>query len=897
MKLGYIQAISLLLITTILTIIGQLYFYESKHNIHLNNASSIIMEIKYLDLELNEKVLQISTFKSIHYDDILKNTNQIKSTLNKLDISTIPYPSNDIKITIEKLTEQLRNALIIKISQIEDLKSFVATARNSSLYLLQETNKPILKEHSKIADIAASTFINIQGYQLFPTHEKRIITEQKLQALRDKLELTVNNTYYKNIIAHMEKSFQATMKITEIQTALFNHNNQQRIEELISLLNQIHLKRVYNATQNQFFLMIIAFIFLIALAFAVGRWTKANRKKNQYFQLFVDAVEAISEGFAFFDNQGKLVYCNSTFKTIYYQLGEKLQPGITLDEFKQLQTDARMTQHRTDLSDGVYLDYFNDGRWIYCLNNKTARNGKALVRVDLTEQKTIEAELMKLSQAVEQTSASVVITDLEGNIEYVNLKFEEITGYSRKEAIGNNPRILSSGEKSKEDYEELWQTILSGEEWQGELHNRRKDGTLFWEWAKISPIKNEDGKSISFLAIKDDITERKKMEDQIRWSQKMDAVGQLTGGIANDFNNILSIILGKLTLIQTKSTNDPWITKKVDEAMKGVNRGTNITRKLLSFSSKDSNDLQTSSINNLILGMKTLIETSLTATIHVETKLESNVWPVTINKGDFEDVILNLSLNARDAMPDGGKLTIETANKHLSKQYLDEIQQPETDNFIMLSVSDSGIGMSDAMIAKVIEPFFTTKSFGKGTGLGLSQVYSFVQRCHGLMKIDSSEGKGSTIQLFFPRSKQNITDTSDKGALTESPKGNETILIVDDEEALLEITSSYLNNAGYKTFSASSAKQAIAIIKSGKKIDLLFSDIIMPGKYDGIQLASKMHQEYPHLKIILTSGYSMQKEKLIASDDLFLADLAKSILDKPYDQSELTQAIRTTLDK
>ncbi|MCP4271217.1 MAG: PAS domain S-box protein, partial [Gammaproteobacteria bacterium] len=894
MKPGYIQVILLLFIISILTIIGQLFIYESKDNIHLNNASKIIMEIKHLDLELNEKVLLISAFKSIHYDDIVKSTNQIKSTLTKLDISTIPYPSNSIKIAIKKLIDQLRVSLKIKVSQTEDLKSQAATARNSSIYLLQEINKPILKEHSEFADIAASTFIEIQGFQIFPINEKRINTEQKLQTFREKLEPAVNNAYYKNIIAHMEKSFQATIKMTEIQTALFNQNNQQRIEELISLLNNIHLKREYQATQNQYILMIIALVFLIALGFTVSRWSKANRKKNQSFQLFVDAVEAISEGFAFFDNQRKLVYCNATFETIYHQLGEKLQPGMTLDAFIQLKTDARITQHRTEISEDIYLDYFNDGRWVYCLNNNTAQNGTALVRIDLTEQKKIEAELMKLSQAVEQSSASVVITDTEGIIEYVNPKFEEITGYSRNEAMGKNPRILSSGEKSKADHKELWQTILSGKDWQGEFHNRRKDGSLFWEWAKISPIKNEDGKVISILAINEDITERKKLEEQVRWSQKMDAVGQLTGGIAHDFNNILGIILGNLSLIKTKISNDPWINKRVDEAMKGANRGTSITRKLLSFSRKDSSNLETSSINNLILNMKELIEKSLTATIHVETKLESDLWPVAINKGDFEDVIINLSLNARDAMPDGGKLTIETANKHLTKQYLDKIEQPETDNFIMVSVSDSGKGMSEKIISKAIEPFFTTKRSGKGTGLGLSQVYGFVQRCHGLMKIHSSEGTGSTIQLFFPRSEQNIKNSHEKVALSEIPTGSETILIVDDEEALLEITSSLLNSAGYKTITATSGKQASSILKSGEKIDLLFSDIIMPGEYDGFQLASKIHQEYPHLKILLTSGYTMERENQIISDDLFIASLTESIVNKPYDQSELTQAIRTT---
>jgi len=266
MKPGYILLLLFLLVLSIVTIIGQFFIFESEDNVHLNNASKVSMQLKHLDLELNEKILLIAAFKSIHFDDIAKTTSNIKHELKKLKNIAIPYPSDEIKKTIESLITLLNKSLNIKIVQVEDLKSHSAITRNSTNYLLKELNKPIFEEHTKLADIASATFIDIQGFQIFPTSERRNVLLQKLNSFKAVVEQAKDDSYYKNIVLHMDKSFLSMQKIVEIQQLFFNLNNQNTIEALIANINNIHLSRQNKATQNQFILVVIAIVILIVAA-------------------------------------------------------------------------------------------------------------------------------------------------------------------------------------------------------------------------------------------------------------------------------------------------------------------------------------------------------------------------------------------------------------------------------------------------------------------------------------------------------------------------------------------------------------------------------------------------------------------------------------------------------
>ncbi|MBL4665738.1 MAG: PAS-domain containing protein [Sneathiella sp.] len=411
-------------------------------------------------------------------------------------------------------------------------------------------------------------------------------------------------------------------------------------------------------------------------------------------------------------------------------------------------------------------------------------------------------------------------------------------------------------------------------------------------WLLIHEQRLPDG---GYAILAADITERKQFEDQIRKAQKMEAIGQITGGIAHDFNNILGIIRGNLELLSEVIPSEdahPFLKN----AEKGVDRAADITRKLLGFSRKGAKQINAVNINKYIENMQELVAKSLTAYIAVETQLDKNLWPVAIDTGDFEDAMLNLSINARDAMLDGGTLLIETKNKTLDKDYLKHHSTCEAGDYVMVTVNDTGTGMDNATQEKVFEPFFTTKEPGKGTGLGLSMVYGFVQRSHGHLSIYSEVGQGTSIQMFFPR----VSNNKSAKTLIEEvtailPTGKETILIVDDEQGLRDVAVLHLQALGYDTVVADCGEAALKIIETRDDIELLFSDVVMPGKLDGYQLAKHVHSSYPDLKILLTSGFVKTSEDAKHNNNEYMANLSKKVLRKPYNKTELANSVRNTL--
>jgi two-component system, cell cycle sensor histidine kinase and response regulator CckA len=516
---------------------------------------------------------------------------------------------------------------------------------------------------------------------------------------------------------------------------------------------------------------------------------------------------------------------------------------------------------------------------------------------DVTERHQDQEALLKLSQAVEQSPAIVVITNTDGEIEYANPKFVETSGYSVREVLGENPSILSSGEKSREEYSDLWKAISAGREWRGEFHNKRKDGSLYWESALISPIKSPDGTILNYLAVKEDITEKKNLEGQVRRSQKLEAVGHLTGGIAHDFNNILAIVIGNLELLQRLLHDNDKALTRIEKAYRGAKRGADLTQKLLRFSRKDPQQISTFILNESVNNLKELIAKSLTASITVRTELVEDLWPVAVDRGDLDDSLLNLSLNARDAMPDGGELVIETANKAIGKNL--DFWQPESvaGEYAMIAISDNGEGMTEEVKENALEPFFTSKELGKGTGLGLSMVYGFVKRAGGQIEIVSAVGQGTTVRIYLPRATIQPEQKINPEFEGELPRGTETILVIDDEEDLRDVASTNLRDLGYNVLTAENGQQALQILAENKNVDLMFSDIVMPGELDGYKLSQAAHDSSPELKILLTSGFTQAREDHENGDNKFLAVVARRILKKPYSREQLALHVRLALDE
>lgn len=408
------------------------------------------------------------------------------------------------------------------------------------------------------------------------------------------------------------------------------------------------------------------------------------------------------------------------------------------------------------------------------------------------------------------------------------------------------------------------------------------------------PLRDDNGQFIGILGIARDITDRRQTEEALRRTQKMDAIGQVTGGIAHDFNNILGIIIGNLGFLKRLVEKDEEAQKRVETANRAALRAADLTKQLLGFSRRQAQNAIAIDINQVIQGMNSLIARSVTPEVEVEHYPAEELWLTEIDPGDFEDALLNLILNARDAMPEGGKLNIETSNKILDIGYCARNPSVSPGEYVQLAVSDTGKGIPANTIDRIFEPFFTTKPQGKGTGLGLSMVFGFAHRSNGHIKAYSEAGIGTTIRLYLPR----IQSVEDKVRLPVDenigslPQGHETILVVDDEEGLLELAETTLQELGYSIITASSGRQALERLEQSQNIGLLFSDVVMPGGMNGYELAERATASHPQIKVLLTSGFT---SKTVARNGQarFQADL----LPKPYTPADLAICVRRKLDE
>lgn len=487
-------------------------------------------------------------------------------------------------------------------------------------------------------------------------------------------------------------------------------------------------------------------------------------------------------------------------------------------------------------------------------------------------------------------------TNETGEIVMISPSCFECFGYTQEELIG---RKITDFYKNPEERNAVLSTISNakGEPITVEADLRRKDGRVVSISTKAFAQLDDRGNVICIEGIARDVTGEKEAYEALHRAQKMNAVGQLTGGIAHDFNNNLGIVMGNLELLQRVIPEDPEISSYIEQAIKGARRSTDITKKLLKFSRKDTHGTKLVSPNASIQGMEEFIAKSLTASIQIELHLADDLWMTMIDPGDLEDAILNLSLNARDAMPDGGTVVIETANKVVDENYARHNPSSKAGEFVMISVSDTGMGMPGEVQDKIFDPFYSTKEEGKGTGLGLSMVYGFVERSGGYIDVYSEPGKGSRFCLYLPRSREEAIKDERMTDIAQIPRGTEKILVVDDEQALTDIAGANLQGLGYTILTANNGETALQILKDNEDIELLFCDIIMPGNLDGYQVALEAHKYRPSLKVLLTSGFMKDRGKYLDEDGEYISRLIANLVDKPYNRSDIAVAVRRALDE
>lgn len=525
------------------------------------------------------------------------------------------------------------------------------------------------------------------------------------------------------------------------------------------------------------------------------------------------------------------------------------------------------------------------------------REGQFAVNfIDVTEQRRANELIRLQSAALESAANGIMLVDRTGVITWVNKAFTELTGYSLEEAVGKSPSILKSGRHDAAFYADLWNTVLAGNLWRGELFNRRKDGSIYVEELTVTPVLGADGTPTHFVAIKQDITERRVMQQRMFESQKMETIGRLAGGIAHDFNNLLQAITGfSHLLLDHMEAQNPY-RDDVLEIDKAARRAADLTRQLLAFSRKQLIETRTVDLNSLVDGTQKMLRRLIGEDIQLVLELEPNLDPVHIDPGQIEQVLVNLAVNARDAMPAGGRLVIATSSIVLLKE--DDLFSPDRRHgrFVVLDVTDTGQGMKPEVRDRIFEPFFTTKGPGRGTGLGLSVVYGIVQQHEGMIHVYSEPGRGTTFRIYLPVSvEQSVSPDahSEPKLAPDLPRGKyERILLVEDEQGVRDFTVSALRKYGYHPIVAENAAAAAQVFEQiNGQVDLLFTDVVLPDQ-TGLELADALRRKRPDLRLLLTSGYMDEKSRWPV-----IRERGYPFLQKPYPLDNLLKTIRKVLDQ
>lgn len=650
-------------------------------------------------------------------------------------------------------------------------------------------------------------------------------------------------------------------------------------------------------------------------------------------------------------------------------------------------------------------------------NGKPVRNRGVLMNVD--DRKRAEEQLRLQAAALEAAANAIVITDSHGAILWTNRTFSELTGYTRQEVKGRNPRILKSGKQDRALYSNLWEAIKAGKTWHGEIINQRKDGTLYNEEMTITPVRAFGAEITHFVAIKQDvserirarqalqqaeekyrtifedavvgiyqstpegrflsvnravakmcgydspeqmiaeikdiahqsyvdpgsreefmsmmkkdgvvrnfeyqahrrdgevawflengravrdssgviryfegtlhdITERKRLEQQFHQAQKMEAVGQLAGGVAHDFNNALGVILGYSELLQLSLPPESSGYRYAEQIIKAGRKATSLPRQLLAFSRKQTIQPTMLDLNSVVVDVDKMLRSLIGEDVALSIVRDPKLKMVKADRGQIEQILMNLAVNARDAMPQGGKLIIETANAELDSFYLKEHPYAKAGSYVAMSVSDSGCGMDKATQAHIFEPFFTTKAPGKGTGLGLSTVYGIVKQSEGYISVYSEVGRGTTFRVYLPRVEGAAEAVGNIQPAKPLPRGTETILLVEDEESLRRLARGCLENNGYTVLEAANGHMAVQLAQEhAGRIDLLLTDVVMPGM-SGRELADLLQQSRHDVKFLYMSGYTYD---LINQHGVL--GPAVALIEKPFGIESLLVKVRDVLD-
>ncbi len=539
--------------------------------------------------------------------------------------------------------------------------------------------------------------------------------------------------------------------------------------------------------------------------------------------------------------------------------------------------------------------------WVRLIVKADRRNGEAIrlhgTIQDITDRVIAERQVIETRDFYELTLNAmptlVMYVNRQRVITYVNQAVEEFANLPRAQCIG---RLLNTL-YTPEEYALIAGHVdaaLRGEANTIKHGTARNGRARDWQMHLVPEFAQRadgaKGDPRGFFAISYDLTEIKRLEARLLQAQKMEAIGQLTGGIAHDFNNLLGVVLGNLQLLERGVDDNPNLARKVHTAMRAAMRGADLTRRLLALARRQILDPNVVDLNRQLTGLADLMQRTLGESIEVRMVQAHDLWHTRVDAGQFENAILNLAINARDAMPRGGRLTVKTQNVRLDASFTRTHPQIEPGEYVSVSVSDNGVGIEPEVLSRVFEPFFTTKESGKGSGLGLAMVHGFTEQAGGVATIASELGRGTTVQLLLPRCREEQVVREDTIITRIAPTGDETILVVEDDADLRDTVVTALTQFGYRALAAPNAERALNILSGSEHIDLLFTDVMMPGGTLGPELARRAREMRPNIEVLFTTGYA---DSAVLSGGISAAD----VIHKPYRNEELAMRVRHVLDR
>ena len=566
----------------------------------------------------------------------------------------------------------------------------------------------------------------------------------------------------------------------------------------------------------------------------------------------------------------------------------------TLDVMKRLKQGGHTVFERTHIAkDGqripveinAHLSDFMDGRVILSCARDITKRKRMEAALRATEEQNIQ-----LVMAVQQASESFLLINTKGVVEYVNPAFEEITGYSRKEMIGYDIDLLARCALDEASREKVEQSIAAGKGWEGQVCVDRRDGSICSFEGTVTPLRGRKGEIVNYVIVAREVTQQMTLLNQVIRSQRMEAVGQLAGGVAHDFNNLLQTIVGyvRLALMDAESgTVSPDDLRQIQNA---AEKATVLTRQLLAFGRRQTLKPVALTLNEVVADLMKMLRRVIGEHIELDFHPGEHLATVLADPGQMEQVLMNLCMNARDAMPTGGKITIATSDFAVDERYRSMNPWAQADGYVLLAVSDTGTGMNHEVLEHVFEPFYTTKEEGKGTGLGLAMVHGIVKQHNGNVNVYSELGKGTVFRIYLPMNEAPAECRRSKPQ-AEALRGSETILLAEDDEAVRVLAIRILNEAGYEVIPVCNGEEAIDAFKAdASRIDMALMDVVMP-KMGGKAAYDLLKDIRPEIRVLFSSGYSsLSLDKEIAPDE------GLQFVQKPYDPRELLSKVRETLD-